>query len=65
MFLAKESELTVFTIGHSTRTLEEFIGLFKTCGVALLVDVRTEFLVADITPNSTRKPCQPASKQKA
>jgi uncharacterized protein (DUF488 family) len=39
--LAKEQELTVFTIGHSTRTLEEFIQLLKTYGVTLLVDVRT------------------------
>jgi len=39
--LAKETKLTVFTIGHSTRTLEEFIGLLKTYGVSLLVDVRT------------------------
>jgi uncharacterized protein (DUF488 family) len=39
--LAKESELTVFTIGHSTRTVDEFIGLLKTYGVALVVDVRT------------------------
>ncbi|MGO8806385.1 MAG: DUF488 family protein [Candidatus Bathyarchaeia archaeon] len=35
------SELTVFTIGHSTRTVDEFIGLLKTYGVALVVDVRT------------------------
>ena len=39
--MAKESELRVYTIGHSTRTLEEFIGLLKTYGVTLLVDVRT------------------------
>lgn len=39
--LAKEQELTVFTIGHSTRTLAEFIQLLKTYGVTLLVDVRT------------------------
>jgi uncharacterized protein (DUF488 family) len=39
--LAKESQLTVFTIGHSTRTLDEFIGLLKTYGITLLVDVRT------------------------
>jgi uncharacterized protein (DUF488 family) len=39
--LAKEKELAVFTIGHSTRTLEEFIQLLKTYGVTLLVDVRT------------------------
>lgn len=39
--LAKESQLTVFTIGHSTRTIEEFIGLLITYGVTLVVDVRT------------------------
>jgi len=39
--LAKASELVVFTIGHSTRTLDEFIGLLKTYGVTLVVDVRT------------------------
>jgi uncharacterized protein (DUF488 family) len=39
--LAKEQELTVFTIGHSTRTLGEFTQLLKTYGVTLLVDVRT------------------------
>ena len=39
--VAKESELTVYTIGHSTRTLEEFIELLKTYGVTVIVDVRT------------------------
>ena len=39
--MVKESELSLFTIGHSTRTLEEFIQLLKTYGVTLLVDVRT------------------------
>lgn len=39
--MAKESELAVLTIGHSTRTLEEFVGLLKTYGVTLIVDVRT------------------------
>jgi uncharacterized protein (DUF488 family) len=39
--LAKEQGLTVFTIGHSTRTLEEFTQLLKTYGVTVLVDVRT------------------------
>jgi uncharacterized protein (DUF488 family) len=39
--LAAASELTVFTIGHSTRTLEEFVELLKTYGVTLVVDVRT------------------------
>ena len=31
----------VLTIGHSTRTLEEFIGLLLAHGVTLVVDVRT------------------------
>jgi uncharacterized protein (DUF488 family) len=39
--LAKDSELTVFTIGHSTRTLDEFIGLLQAYGISLVVDVRT------------------------
>jgi uncharacterized protein (DUF488 family) len=39
--LAKESELTIYTIGHSTRTLDEFIELLKTYGISVLVDVRT------------------------
>jgi uncharacterized protein (DUF488 family) len=39
--LAKESALTIFTIGHSIRTLEEFVELLKTYGVTLVVDVRT------------------------
>ena len=39
--MAKESELTILTIGHSTRTLDEFIELLKTYGATLLVDVRT------------------------
>ena len=33
--------MTIFTIGHSTRTAEELIGLLKRNGVDLLVDVRT------------------------
>ena len=41
MCLAKESELAVFTIGHSIRTLDEFIGLLRTHSVSLVVDVRT------------------------
>ena len=31
----------IFTIGHSTRTLEEFVGLLQAYGVQLVVDVRT------------------------
>ena len=36
-----EHGLTVFTIGHSTRTLAEFIDLLKAYDVAMVVDVRT------------------------
>jgi uncharacterized protein (DUF488 family) len=39
--LAKASELTILTIGHSTRTLEEFVQLLEAYGVTLVVDVRT------------------------
>ncbi len=31
----------VFTIGHSTRTLEEFVSLLKSYGIEKVVDVRT------------------------
>ena len=33
--------LTILTIGHSTRTLDEFIKLLNVYGVTLVVDVRT------------------------
>ena len=39
--MADKPELTVYTIGHSTRTLEEFVALLKAYGVNLVVDVRT------------------------
>jgi len=39
--LAKTSETVVLTIGHSTRTLEEFVELLEAYGVTLVVDVRT------------------------
>ncbi|HVS71154.1 MAG TPA: DUF488 domain-containing protein [Phycisphaerae bacterium] len=32
---------TLFTIGHSTRSLEELVGILKGHGVAVLADVRT------------------------
>lgn len=41
MSLAEKQELTVFTIGHSTRTLDEFLELLKAYGVSLVLDVRT------------------------
>ena len=39
--MSKETELAVYTIGHSTRTLEEFTELLQIYGVTLLLDVRT------------------------
>ena len=36
-----EGSPAIFTIGHSTRALEAFLGLLKTHGVTVLVDVRT------------------------
>ena len=41
MKMAKEPELIVFTVGHSTRTLPEFIEMLKAYHVALVVDVRS------------------------
>lgn len=32
---------TIFTIGHSMRTIDEFVALLRANGVALLADVRT------------------------
>lgn len=32
---------TIYTVGHSTRPIEEFIGLLKDQGVTQLVDIRT------------------------
>ncbi|MCJ7793336.1 DUF488 domain-containing protein [Candidatus Bathyarchaeota archaeon] len=39
--LAKEPELTILTIGHSTRTLDEFVDLLEAYGVTLVLDVRS------------------------
>ena len=33
--------LTIFSIGHSTRTLESFIELLKSKGVSIVIDIRT------------------------
>ena len=38
-----------FTVGHSTRTLDEFIGLLRDSGVGIVIDVRK-------LPGSTRYP---------
>jgi uncharacterized protein (DUF488 family) len=42
-------KLTVLTIGHSTRTIEEFLAILRAHGVQLLVDVRS-------IPKSRRAP---------
>lgn len=47
--MSRESYIAVLTIGHSTRTLEEFIELLQIYGVTLLIDVRT-------TPHSRHNP---------
>jgi uncharacterized protein (DUF488 family) len=41
MTLSGTHELTVYTIGHSTKSLEEFINILKTFKIFLVVDVRT------------------------
>ncbi|HTS12805.1 MAG TPA: DUF488 domain-containing protein [Candidatus Limnocylindrales bacterium] len=38
---AKKPRLRVFTIGHSTRSSDEFIALLRANGVARLIDIRT------------------------
>lgn len=37
----KSAQLTIFTIGHSTHPIDEFIALLKNYGIEQLVDVRT------------------------
>jgi uncharacterized protein (DUF488 family) len=39
--LAGEAYEAIFTIGHSTRTLDEFVDLLEAYGVTLVVDVRS------------------------
>ena len=39
--MSETPELTILTIGHSTRTLDEFLDLLKTYHVTLVVDVRS------------------------
>lgn len=39
--MTSEHALKIFTIGHSTRPLEELIGLLQAHGITELVDVRT------------------------
>jgi uncharacterized protein (DUF488 family) len=46
---AQKSKLRIFNIGHSTRPIEEFIGLLQANGVKQLIDIRT-------IPKSRRHP---------
>jgi uncharacterized protein (DUF488 family) len=39
--LAEAAQLTVFTVGHSTRTLPEFIEILRAHHISLVVDVRS------------------------
>lgn len=32
---------TIFTVGHSTRSIEEFVEILRNVGVAQLIDVRS------------------------
>ena len=45
----QEQRTVVFTIGHSIRPIEEFIGLLKSNGIRQLIDIRT-------IPKSRRNP---------
>ena len=46
---ARHKQLDVFTIGHSTRPIDEFIALLKANGVRQILDIRT-------IPKSRRNP---------
>ncbi|MGD6934953.1 MAG: DUF488 family protein [Candidatus Bathyarchaeia archaeon] len=39
--MVEHQELTIYTVGHSTRSIEEFIEILKAYNITLLVDVRT------------------------
>ncbi len=39
--LTQTAQSTIFTIGHSTRTLPEFVAILRRCSVAVVVDVRS------------------------
>ncbi len=39
--MGRESQFAVFSVGHSTRSLDEFVSLLKAYGVGMVVDVRT------------------------
>ena len=39
--MARDAQLTIFTVGHSTRTLPEFVEILRAYRIALVVDVRS------------------------
>jgi uncharacterized protein (DUF488 family) len=41
MLNARRTPKTIMTVGHSTRTIEEFTSLLRSHGVEVLVDIRT------------------------
>jgi len=49
---ALDTQLTVYTVGHSTHSLDDFFELLRAYSIERLVDVRT-VLVPGITPSST------------
>jgi uncharacterized protein (DUF488 family) len=50
-----EEELTIWTVGHSTRTLDEFVELLTVDGIETLVDVR-RFPASRRTPHFNQDP---------
>lgn len=38
--LVERQDLTIYTVGHSTRSIEEFIEILKVYNIALLIDMR-------------------------
>lgn len=49
MAKSRQKPLTIFTVGHSTRTIEEFVDLLRANGIEQLIDIRT-------IPKSRRNP---------
>jgi len=41
MHSKKANKITIFTIGHSTRSIDEFISTLKAYGIQELIDIRT------------------------
>ncbi|HDD33784.1 MAG: DUF488 domain-containing protein [Thermoprotei archaeon] len=54
---------TVYTVGHSTRSLEELIKLLKAYGVGILVDVR-RFPTSSICPHFKAENLEKALKRR-